>query len=1457
MSKLFVSYRRDDSADLTGRLHEKLEGHFGPGTVYMDINATPLGVDFRKHFADEVNQCDVLLAVIGDRWLDAAYQDGPKKDTRRLDDPQDYVHIEVRSALARGIPVVPLLVGRSAMPREVDLPDGLKELAYRNAAVVRSGLDFHGQVDRLIRGLEQLLARKQELCEGVRKAARIADEDPRMALGRARMVLELMVRDVYERRFNEPPGPRSLESLVQRLDQEGVLPVKFDVTGILRKLGETGPSHRGETITEGDVHQSLAQLTDILKWYFEVEQPDALGQRPTRRGKPETSRIEITEPPRIAVVPKGLRSFDANDSDFFLQLLPGPRDKDGLPESLRFWKHRIEACDELAFTVGVLYGPSGGGKSSLVKAGLLPRLADHVVSVYIEATAEETEARLLRGLRKRFPGLTRELDLTETLASLRQGQALVQGQHVLVVLDQFEQWLHARRREPDSELARALRQCDGEHVQCIVMVRDDFWVALSRFMNDLHIEILQGRNAALVDLFDPIHASKVLAEFGKAYGRLPQDDGALTRDQENFLLRTTKEVEQDGRVIPVRLTLFAEMVKGRPWSMATLKDVGGTQGIGVAFLEEMFNSAALKGHHKAAQGVLKALLPENGTGMKGHMRSQDDLAVASGYGSRPRELDNLLRTLDHDVRLITPTNPEESETEGMDQPVPTGRYYQLTHDYLVPSIRDWLTRKQRETRRGRADLRLAERAALWNAKPENRRLPSVLEWTDIRLLTKKREWTEPQRRMMRQAGHLHGVRGLGLAILIALTTWGGIESYGNLQASALVGSLKSAGTAEVLPIVKDLSVYRRWAVLRLTRMLQESDDQSRDHLHASLALLEVDPSQVDYLSKQLLRAVPPELPILRTALQPHRSQLTPGLWSELRNAKVGDPSLLASAGALALYDPETPSWMDQGDKVAQALATVSSRDLGPWLEVLHPVRITLKSPLARIFRDKGRSETVRSQATDILADYAKDDPELLADLLMDSDPDSFETLFLVVDREEVRARAYSVSAFQAELRKDWATIEKGANSEQAKESLAQRQARAAIALIRLGHIGEEIWRHLEHSADPRLRSYIVNSMKPLGGDPRILADALDHVPAPAQPTPAKGQQFTDAVLFHPETSKRRALILALGTYGVDNLSQGASQPLIAKLLDLYENDPDAGIHGAAEWVLRQWKQELKLLEIDRRLQAKEGGNRRWFVNSHGQTFAIVEGPVKFRMGSPPDEPGRLPSEPLDLKTIPYRFAIANKEVTIEQGRPYTDSELNLSADVIQRFGLTPDRPVVGVSWFAAAAYCNWLSEKEGLPEDQWCYLANSQGEYAEGMRIKANSLELKGYRLPTEVEWEYACRAGAMTSRYYGGSNGFLDRYAWYIANSGDEFRPTPCGRMMPNDLGLFDMLGNEFEWCQEPFNEGASDRIVDGGLRLLRGGAFDGQPASVRSAYRGAGAPSGHDINTGFRLARTYVATP
>ena len=174
------------------------------------------------------------------------------------------------------------------------------------------------------------------------------------------------------------------------------------------------------------------------------------------------------------------------------------------------------------FSVGLIYGPSGCGKSSLVKAGLLPRLSRQVITVYVEATPDETETRLLHGIRRCCPALTDNLSLKETLAALRRGQSLATGQKVLIVLDQFEQWLHSHQQQENSELVQALRQCDGQHVQCIVMVRDDFWMAATRFMRELEVRLVEAHNSAAVDLFSERHAEKVLAAFGRAFGTLPE-----------------------------------------------------------------------------------------------------------------------------------------------------------------------------------------------------------------------------------------------------------------------------------------------------------------------------------------------------------------------------------------------------------------------------------------------------------------------------------------------------------------------------------------------------------------------------------------------------------------------------------------------------------------------------------------------------------------------------------------------------------------------------------------------------------------------------------------------------------------------------------------------------------------------------------------------------------------------
>ncbi|MBC7820648.1 MAG: protein kinase, partial [Planctomycetaceae bacterium] len=246
---------------------------------------------------------------------------------------------------------------------------------------------------------------------------------------------------------------------------------------------------------------------------------------PVATPTPGTTPQVISDREPLKIVPKGLRSFDASDASFFLDLLPGPRDRDGLPESIRFWKTRIESHDaEVTFSAGVLYGPSGCGKSSLVKAGLIPHLASDIVPIYLEASGDDTEVRLSRAIRRACPGFGDDLSLTVLLKNLRRGVGLPSGKRrALIVLDQFEQWLHAKRGQTNQELPAALRQCDGDRVQCLILVRDDFWLAISRFLQELEVRLVEGENCAMADLFDPPHARKVLDAFGVAFGKVGWD----------------------------------------------------------------------------------------------------------------------------------------------------------------------------------------------------------------------------------------------------------------------------------------------------------------------------------------------------------------------------------------------------------------------------------------------------------------------------------------------------------------------------------------------------------------------------------------------------------------------------------------------------------------------------------------------------------------------------------------------------------------------------------------------------------------------------------------------------------------------------------------------------------------------------------------------------------------------
>jgi hypothetical protein len=145
LRNIFISYRRDDSAYAAGRVHDRLSAEFGQDVLFMDVDAIPLGSNFVKVLEDAVGQCSVLLAVIGPNWLEAADEDG----NRRLDNPIDFVRIEIGAALRRDIPVVPLLLDGAKIPKPNQLPPDLAELPVRNGLSVR-GASFHADMAKLV-----------------------------------------------------------------------------------------------------------------------------------------------------------------------------------------------------------------------------------------------------------------------------------------------------------------------------------------------------------------------------------------------------------------------------------------------------------------------------------------------------------------------------------------------------------------------------------------------------------------------------------------------------------------------------------------------------------------------------------------------------------------------------------------------------------------------------------------------------------------------------------------------------------------------------------------------------------------------------------------------------------------------------------------------------------------------------------------------------------------------------------------------------------------------------------------------------------------------------------------------------------------------------------------------------------------------------------------------------------
>ena len=666
------------------------------------------------------------------------------------------------------------------------------------------------------------------------------------------------------------------------------------------------------------------------------------------------------------------------------------------------------------------------------------------------------------------------------------------------------------------------------------------------------------------------------------------------------------------------------------------------------------------------------------------------------------------------------------------------------------------------------------------------------------------------------------------AIFLCLTAWlihRGYEADLNGKAKAMVdGVFLAEGKSLELALEKSDEFISRTSLI-YHQELASMDKTDPRRMKVLLGLGCGKPELDRELCDLMLKASVPDFLVIRKRLEPFKQMLIEGVVQKFKKADADE--LLKLAGALAFWDPGHPILDSYLQQIADKLLVQNKLFLVEWAEVFWSVKDKLHPSLISRIKNIEIESSHRDFATSLCCEFFRNDSAQLFDLIEVSDPRNARVIFakMIPLKEEVLQLAKSIRASKLEMAGFAQNLK-----------LQDRRGIAAAIQISLGE--EAGFSVFSFSSDPTSKSKC-----------QLMLGQLNVSPA----------MFVEKLNFTADISAKRAMVVALGDLDFDSIDLETKSKWKSEFLGLYQNSPDAGLHGALDWLLRKrWGMGKDCDLVCESVKFKIVPGYKWLVNSMGQTFVVLDGPIKFQIGSPLDEPLRYEAERIHERSLARSIAVAQMEVTINDFLALMPQQR-----YIEKYSKTPDSAMICISWFDSARYCNLLTEKE-FGASECVYLPNDQGLYEEGMRIVDNPLKKKGYRMPTEAEFEFFHRAGSSSMFNHGSDIRLTDRYGFYITNSMNQ--TWPVGTLRPNEFGLFDTGGNVFEWCLESYDaypdlNGADEDafmntqntiIMTSISRAMRSGCFYNQISSLRSADRNGAKPDDRSNSRGLRLVRS-----